>query len=203
MIRELLSSFFKRTGRKPERIIFYRDGVSEGQFSHVLLHEMDAIRKACASLQEGHHTRLFPEVHGRRDLTEKSGNILPGTVVDTSICHPSEFDFYLCSHAGIKGTSMATHYHVLYDENRFSADALQLLTNSLCYTKFNSLRAVPPAYYAHLAAFRARYYDEQAEGANGGASAVSGGAAFASGDPAAFRRLPEVKDNVKEVMFFC
>lgn len=25
-----------------------------------------------------------------------------GTVVDTSICHPSEFDFYLCSHAGIK-----------------------------------------------------------------------------------------------------
>ncbi|RLM85364.1 hypothetical protein C2845_PM04G05340 [Panicum miliaceum] len=158
-----------------------------------------------------------------------------GTVVDTSICHPSEFDFYLCSHAGIKGTSRPTHYHVLYDKNRFSADALQMLTNSLCYTstsvltfaaigtqadicfanadmhasrvlsqlKFYSkslLRAVPPAYYAHLAAFRARYYDEQADG---GASAVSGAAAFAGGGPAAFRRLPEVKDNVKEVMFFC
>ena len=25
-----------------------------------------------------------------------------GTVVDTKICHPTEFDFYLCSHAGIK-----------------------------------------------------------------------------------------------------
>lgn len=25
-----------------------------------------------------------------------------GTVVDTNICHPTEFDFYLCSHAGIK-----------------------------------------------------------------------------------------------------
>jgi hypothetical protein len=47
--------------------------------------------KACASLEEGylppvtfvvvqkrHHTRLFPEVHGRRDMTDKSGNILPG-----------------------------------------------------------------------------------------------------------------------------
>jgi len=69
----------------------FRDGVSEGQFSHVLLHEMDAIRKACASMQRDylppvtfvivqkrHHTRLFPEVHGRRDLTDKSGNILPG-----------------------------------------------------------------------------------------------------------------------------
>ncbi|OEL33433.1 Protein argonaute MEL1, partial [Dichanthelium oligosanthes] len=175
MIRELLSSFYKRTGRKPERIIFYRDGVSEGQFSDVLLHEMDAIRKACASMQQGylppvtfvivqkrHHTRLFPEVHGRRDLTDRSGNILPGTVVDTSICHPSEFDFYLCSHAGIQGTSRPTHYHVLYDENHFSADALQMLTNSLCYTYARCTRSVsvvPPAYYAHLAAFRARHYD--------------------------------------------
>jgi Piwi domain len=27
---------------------------------------------------------------------------LSGTVVDKKICHPSEFDFYLCSHAGIQ-----------------------------------------------------------------------------------------------------
>jgi hypothetical protein len=26
----------------------------------------------------------------------------PGTVVDSKICHPTEFDFYLCSHAGIQ-----------------------------------------------------------------------------------------------------
>ncbi|CAN6197137.1 unnamed protein product [Urochloa humidicola] len=213
MIRELLCSFFKRTGRKPGRIIFYRDGVSEGQFSHVLLHEMDAIRKACASLQQDylppvtfvvvqkrHHTRLFPEVHGRRDLTDRSGNILPGTVVDTNICHPSEFDFYLCSHAGIQGTSRPAHYHVLYDENGFSADALQMLTNSLCYTYARCTRSVsivPPVYYAHLAAFRARYYIEQAEGTDG-TSVVSSGPG-----PAAFRQLPQVKDKVKEVMFFC
>ncbi|WOL06560.1 hypothetical protein Cni_G15294 [Canna indica] len=49
------------------------------------------------------HTRFFPEVHGNRDLSDrKSGNILPGTIVDQKICHPTEFDFYLCSHAGIK-----------------------------------------------------------------------------------------------------
>ncbi|XP_025796130.1 protein argonaute MEL1-like [Panicum hallii] len=144
MIRELLIAFRRKTNRRPERIIFYRDGVSEGQFSHVLLHEMDAIRKACASLEEGylppvtfvvvqkrHHTRLFPEVHGRRDMTDKSGNILPGTVVDQRICHPTEFDFYICSHPGIQGTSRPTHYHVLYDENHFTADGLQSLTNYL------------------------------------------------------------------------
>lgn len=32
----------------------------------------------------------------------KSGNIPAGTTVDTSITHPFEFDFYLCSHAGIQ-----------------------------------------------------------------------------------------------------
>ncbi|CAN6322278.1 unnamed protein product [Urochloa humidicola] len=218
MIRELLIAFRRKTNRRPERIIFYRDGVSEGQFSHVLLHEMDAIRKACASLEEGylppvtfvvvqkrHHTRLFPEVHGRRDMTDKSGNILPGTVVDQKICHPTEFDFYLCSHAGIQGTSRPTHYHVLYDENHFTADALQSLTNNLCYTYARCTRAVsvvPPAYYAHLAAFRARYYVE-GESSDGGSTPGSSGQAVAREGPVEVRQLPKIKDNVKDVMFYC
>lgn len=82
--------------------------------------------------------------------------------MDTKICHPTEFDFYLCSHAGIQvkcqykflirkkkkklqleltntmldvqGTSRPAHYHVLWDENNFSADEMQSLTNNLCYT---------------------------------------------------------------------
>ncbi|XP_044983960.1 protein argonaute 12-like [Hordeum vulgare subsp. vulgare] len=211
MIRELLLSFYRATGCKPHRIIFYRDGVSEGQFSQVLLYEMDAIRKACATLQTGylppvtfvvvqkrHHTRLFPENHRAWDVTDRSGNILPGTIVDTKICHPTEFDFYLCSHAGIQGTSRPTHYHVLLDENRFSADALQTLTYNLCYTYARCTRSVsivPPAYYAHLAAFRARYYMED-EFSDGGSSSVT--ARFA---PA--RQLPKIRDSIKEFMFYC
>ncbi|XP_020258663.1 LOW QUALITY PROTEIN: protein argonaute MEL1-like [Asparagus officinalis] len=212
MIRELLISFRRATNQKPHRIIFYRDGVSEGQFSQVLLYEMDAIRKACQSLEEGylppvtfvvvqkrHHTRLFPEIHGS-DQTDRSGNILPGTVVDRKICHPTEFDFFLCSHSGIQGTSRPAHYHVLLDENKFSADALQVLTNSLCYTYARCTRSVsvvPPAYYAHLAAFRARYY---VEGDSDVGSSSVGGTRVKSGD---IRPIPRVKDNVKEVMFYC
>lgn len=37
----------------------------------------------------------------------KSGNIPAGTTVDTKITHPTEFDFYLCSHAGIQVRSEA------------------------------------------------------------------------------------------------
>ncbi|KAL5975063.1 hypothetical protein ACLOJK_031739 [Asimina triloba] len=157
-----------------------RDGVSEGQFGQVLLYELDAIRKACASLEEGylppvtfivvqkrHHTRLFPLDSRNRNLTDKSGNILPGTVVDTKICHPIEFDFYLCSHAGIQKMAL--------------------------YARF------PPAYYAHLAAFRARYYIESE--ASDSESTPTGGNVRQR--TAEVRPLPQIKDNVKEVMFYC
>ncbi|KAL8108666.1 hypothetical protein AgCh_024940 [Apium graveolens] len=40
---ELLISFRRATGQKSQRIIFYRDGVNEGQFNQVLLYELDAI----------------------------------------------------------------------------------------------------------------------------------------------------------------
>ncbi|KAK6913992.1 Piwi domain [Dillenia turbinata] len=241
MIRDLLVSFRKATGQKPLRIIFYRDGVSEGQFYQVLLYELDAIRKACASLepnyqppvtfivvQKRHHTRLFANNHRDRSSTDKSGNILPGTVVDSKICHPTEFDFYLCSHAGIQlslsgvrnvlgslrlasscmGTSRPAHYHVLWDENNFTADGIQSLTNNLCYTYARCTRSVsvvPPAYYAHLAAFRARFYmepDMQENGSPNGGLGQTNKKTRAAGE-SGVRPLPALKENVKRVMFYC
>ncbi|KAK6128215.1 hypothetical protein DH2020_038041 [Rehmannia glutinosa] len=220
MIMELLISFRRATGQKPQRIIFYRDGVSEGQFYQVLLYELDAIRKACAALepnyqptvtfvvvQKRHHTRLFANNHNDRRSVDRSGNILPGTVVDSKICHPTEFDFYLCSHAGIQGTSRPAHYHVLWDENRFTADGLQTLTNNLCYTYARCTRSVsivPPAYYAHLAAFRARFYMEPETSDSGSMTSAAGrGAGGRStrhpGANAAVRPLPQLRENVKRL----
>lgn len=34
----------------------------------------------------------------------------------------------------LQGTSRPVHYNVLWDENNFSADEIQSLTNNLCYT---------------------------------------------------------------------
>ncbi|KAK2991581.1 hypothetical protein RJ640_025880 [Escallonia rubra] len=229
MIKELLISFRRATGWKPQRIIFYRDDVSEGQFYQVLLYELDAIRKACASLEPNyqppvtivvvrkrHHTRLFANNHSDRSSVDGSGNILPGTVVDSKICHPTGFDFYLCSHAGIQGTSRPAHYHVLWDDNHFTADALQSLTNNLCYSYARCTRSVsivPPAYYAQLAAFRARFYMEPktsdsgsiTSGAAGGRAGMGlgGRSTRAPGANAAVRPLLALKENVKKVMFYC
>ncbi len=48
--------------------------------------------------------------------------------MDSEICHPTEFDFYLNSHAGVQGTNKPAHYHVLLDENNMGVHELQLLT---------------------------------------------------------------------------
>ena len=48
--------------------------------------------------------------------------------MDSDICHPTEFDFYLNSHAGVQGTNKPAHYHVMLDENNMGAHELQLLT---------------------------------------------------------------------------
>ncbi|GJN07485.1 hypothetical protein PR202_ga25321 [Eleusine coracana subsp. coracana] len=210
MVKELLLAFQQKQGKKPQQLIFYRDGVSEGQFKLVLEQEIPAVEKAWKALynekpqitfivvQKRHHTRLFT-----RDprFQDGSGNVLPGTVVDRNICHPTEFDFFLCSHAGIQGTSRPAHYHVLRDDNKFTADGLQTLTYNLCYTYSSCTRSVSivsAAYYAHKLAFRARFYLPQVSDAATNVSSSSSAA-----HAAAPGQLPEVKNELKRSMFYC
>lgn len=177
MAKEQIQHFVLANRTRPQRILFFRDGVSEGQFAQVLDFELTAMKDACKELdsnynpkitfvlvQKRHHTRLFPTSPQDAD---RSGNIPAGTVVDTAIVHPNQFDFFLCSHGGIQGTSRPTHYHVVHDENNFSADELQHLCYHLCYTFARCTRSVSvvtPAYYAHLVAFRARFHFDGARG---------------------------------------
>ncbi|GAB6028295.1 argonaute 1 [Chamberlinius hualienensis] len=173
--KHLLDNFRSIHNMNPYRIIFYRDGVSEGQFKEVLAEELRAIQRACYSIdpkyqpaitfitvQKRHHTRLF--ARNREDQIGKSGNVPAGTTVDTDIVHPIEFDFYLCSHQGIQGTSRPAHYYVLYDDSNFDADTIQQFTYHLCHMYARCTRAVSipaPVYYAHHCAFRGRYYLER------------------------------------------
>ncbi|KAM7305819.1 hypothetical protein ISCGN_015715 [Ixodes scapularis] len=173
IVKELLLGFYTANNQvRPQKILFYRDGVSESQFRQVLDHELAAIRAACMELepeykpgitfltvQKRHHTRFMPE--NRRDGCGKSGNIPPGTTIDTTVTHPVDFDFFLCSHSGIQGTSRPAHYYVLWYDNEFTADALQKLTYGLCHTYARCARSVSipvPVYYAHHAAQRAKCY---------------------------------------------
>ena len=80
---------------------------------------MSAIRKACNKLENGyeppvtfvvvqkrHHTRLFPD--NPQDECGRGKNVPPGTVVDSTIVHPVENDFFLVSHQGIQASFLLT-----------------------------------------------------------------------------------------------
>ena len=57
--KNLLLKFHEANkGRKPEKIIMYRDGVSEGQFLTVLASELVAMRAACRELDEDYKPQI-------------------------------------------------------------------------------------------------------------------------------------------------
>ena len=177
LIRTFLSQRWNNGKYKPQRIIFYRDGVSEGQFLTVLNTELAAIRRACIRIspdfkppitfivaQKRHKTRLFPVKSN--DGVGKNRNVPPGTVVDHTITHPNQFSFFLASHEGIQGTTKPTNYHLLWDDMPMVAgyqDEMIKMTYYLCHVYARCERSVSypaPTYYAHLAAFRARAHHD-------------------------------------------
>ena len=64
--QQLLKDFYKLSKKQPTRIIFYRDGVSEGQFAQVVVKEVAAIRSACQRLDANYRPKLTFIVCGKR-----------------------------------------------------------------------------------------------------------------------------------------
>ncbi|CAF3974965.1 unnamed protein product [Adineta steineri] len=168
MIGQLIQLFAEHHGGYlPNKIIFYRDGVDEGQYQKVLDNEVTKIKSACRNIygkrplpqltfivvKKRHNTRFF--LYENKETL----NVQSGTVIDQGITHPSQFDFYLCSQAAIMGTSRPALYHVLHDDNQFSSDDIQQLTYWLCHTDMRCTKSVSipaPVHYAHLAAYASR-----------------------------------------------
>ncbi|RUS13712.1 protein argonaute-2 [Endogone sp. FLAS-F59071] len=131
----------------PRRIIYYRDGVGEGMFKEVKRQEIAAMlssktspRTLCPNGFQRHGPQVY-ELHCRHN--RRNWN----------------WASYLQSQAGLQGTSRPTHYHVLHDENKFTPDSLQDLTNRMCYLQgrcTRSVRIVTAVYHADLVCYRAR-----------------------------------------------
>ncbi|KAJ3047878.1 hypothetical protein HK097_011086 [Rhizophlyctis rosea] len=192
MIHELLQKYKARNGFLPERILFYRDGVSSGQFERVRLEETLGIFQGASksdefdadgrpvfeyepkltfvTVQKRHSARFVPV--DPRDGDRKTGNVKAGTVVDRD--------------------------HVLMDENGFNADALQQLTYRLCYLYARATRSVsivPPVYYADLVCTRARLYFKDVEWSEVGSSHSLSVDAWRE-------RWNRAKREVEETMYF-
>lgn len=164
----------KNQGNLPDKIIVYRDGVSEGQYRTVLEVELPSIQGAFERLYgeeenwpkvsiiivgKRHHTRFYPT--RKEDADTRSWNPQPGTVVDRGVTDHFLWDFFLQAHAGLQGTARPAHYVVIMDQIGFEQDQLEQLTHKMCYLFNRATKAVsicPPAYYADLICERGRAY---------------------------------------------
>ncbi|CAF3544099.1 unnamed protein product [Rotaria sp. Silwood2] len=170
MVVQLLKYNQEVNKRLPTKVIFYRDGIDDGQFSKIIAEEIPAIRKAFDRMygeksnhplltfivvKKRHNTRFF-----KHDQVENTKiNMLIGTVIDTKIVHPYQYNFYLNSHKALQGVNRPSLYHVLLDEIEFTTDELQLLTYYLCFTdqRSSTAEAIPSLIHqADLAALKAR-----------------------------------------------
>jgi eukaryotic translation initiation factor 2C len=155
-------------GVLPRRLIFYRDGVAHNQFGGEgpVQQEIGLIFRACRAVCGDKLPELVYVVVQKRNRARMatSGNnqkLQPGTVVDTDITEAGAYDFYLCPHYGLKGTPAMSHFHVVYDDARLSADELQQFTFQMCHMYGRATKIVSrpaPVYYAHLAAYHASFY---------------------------------------------
>jgi aubergine len=140
-----LIEFKERNSVYPKYIIFYRDGVGEGQLKELLDKEVKNLEKCFATLKmkdppkitfmvvlKRIHTRLFSEVS-----PNTFENPLPGTVVDTGIVNNSALEFFLVSQNVNQGTATPTRYQCIYNTANLGIDYLETLTFKLCHLYFN------------------------------------------------------------------
>lgn len=148
MIQERFETWRKvNKGMLPQKIIVYRDGVSEGQYQTILDLEAVSIDKAISAVYPAkgakplvtivvvgkrHHTRFFPtkledvavQPGGGKYNTE-NGNPKCGTVVDRGVTSEKIWDFFLQAHHSLKGTARPAHYVVVKDQNKFTPDQME------------------------------------------------------------------------------
>lgn len=156
-------------GRPPATVVYFRDGVSEGQFAQVINKEVAAMKRAFAKgninpkflviiASKRHHVRFFPQSGG-----DRNNNALPGTLVETGVTQPYENDFYLCAHAAIKGTARPVHYNVLINEPQWPNEKIQTLIYEHSYQYIRATTPVsifPAVYYAHIASLRGVHHSK-------------------------------------------
>ncbi|XP_066267753.1 piwi-like protein 1 [Branchiostoma lanceolatum] len=145
----------------PQRIIFYRDGVGDGQLEAVLEHELPQIIDTFKSC--GYEPKITFVIVKKRINTRffaRAGpglqNPPPGTIVDDEVTRPEWYDFFLVSQSVRQGTVTPCHYNVVWDTSGLKPDHMQRLTYKLCHLYYNwpgTIRVPAPCQYAHKLAF--------------------------------------------------
>ncbi|XP_073748733.1 piwi-like protein 2 isoform X3 [Callorhinus ursinus] len=157
-----LKKFYEVNHCLPEKIVVYRDGVSDGQLKTVANYEIPQLQK-CFEAFENYQPKMVVFVVQKKistnlylAATEHFVTPSPGTVVDHTITSCEWVDFYLLAHHVRQGCGIPTHYVCVLNTANLSPDHMQRLTFKLCHMYWNwpgTIRVPAPCKYAHKLAF--------------------------------------------------
>uniref|UniRef100_A0A8C7J1M1 Piwi-like protein 2 n=1 Tax=Oncorhynchus kisutch TaxID=8019 RepID=A0A8C7J1M1_ONCKI len=162
-----LQKYYEVNHNFPEKIVVYRDGVSDGQLKTVELYEIPQLLK-CFETFPNYEPKLAFIVVQKRVSTnlyscsgDRFGTPPPGTVLDHTVTNREWVDFYLMAHHVRQGCGLPTHYISVYNTANLSPDHLQRLTFKMCHMYWNwpgTIRVPAPCKYAHKLAFLSGQY---------------------------------------------
>ncbi|CAF0742824.1 unnamed protein product [Didymodactylos carnosus] len=162
-MKDALQEYHNVNNALPDKIILYRDGVSDGQLAVVAEHELPQIVDSLSKIRDGYEPKLAVVIvkkRGNARFFARSGrsvvNPPPGTVIDHTVTNADWYDFYLISQCARQGTVAPTHYNVIWDRTNLKVDHMQRLTFKLCHLYYNwpgTIRVPAVCQYAHKLAF--------------------------------------------------
>jgi len=145
------------SGALPERIIVYRDGVSEGQVRYVKETEIANIKTVFKNLKVEPkfafiivNKRINSRFYARKGTDY--GNPPAGTVIDDTVTLPERYDFFVIPQNVRQGTVNPTSYNCIEDTTGLKPDQMQLLTYVMCHLYFNwpgTVKVPAVCQYAH------------------------------------------------------
>ncbi|XP_028269656.1 piwi-like protein 2 [Parambassis ranga] len=162
-----LQKYYEVNHCLPEKIVVYRDGVSDGQLKMVEQYEIPQLIKCFETFANYEPKLVFIVVQKRISTTLYSyaansfGTPPPGTVLDHTLTQKDWVDFYLMAHQSRQGCGLPTHYISLYNTANLTPDHLQRLTFKMCHLYWNwpgTIRVPAPCKYAHKLAYLCGQY---------------------------------------------
>uniref|UniRef100_A0A336MFC3 CSON014098 protein n=1 Tax=Culicoides sonorensis TaxID=179676 RepID=A0A336MFC3_CULSO len=156
-MQRCLNAYKTEHGVLPKHIIFYRDGVGEGQMKHVYDVEVTQLKSLFNQMYDESNMVSFTFVVVCKRINTRifkgTNNPNAGTVVDDVITLPERYDFFLVSQSVTQGSASPTSYNVIYDSSKvLTPDRLQMLTYKLCHVYYNwtgTVRVPAVCQYAH------------------------------------------------------
>uniref|UniRef100_A0A672IZP5 Piwi-like RNA-mediated gene silencing 2 n=1 Tax=Salarias fasciatus TaxID=181472 RepID=A0A672IZP5_SALFA len=161
-----LRKYYEVNHNLPDKIVVYRDGVSESQLKAVEQYEIPQLITCFKNFTDYDPKLTFIVVQKRISTTLYStargiGPPPPGTVLDHTLTSQNWVDFFLISHHIIRGCAVPTHYVTLHNTANLPPDHLQRLTFKMCHLYWNwpgTIRVPAPCKYAHKLAYLAGQY---------------------------------------------